>query len=427
MQFTLVPNACLRMMPYLFLWLLPAALPSQAAEVNEAQPASYLTLQGALDLALRANPEIAVAVRERESVEGAKVQANALLNPSLAASIQDTKSATRQTLLQINQELEIGHKRQARIEAADFIYSKAAAELEHKKTDIHASVVAAFYEVLVAQERLSLAKSSADIAQLARDAANKRVLAGKSSPVEETKSKLAESAAKIELGQATTQLTVSRKRLSSFWGNTSPVFENVKGQVANIPDLAPLNELTAMLENAPAVKVAKAEMDARGSIIKVERSKGAPNITVSVGIINNQELGRNQALIGLSVPLPIFDRNQGNLQQAVSRKYKAQDELAALKNQLDLALTHEYERLSSARQSAALLQAEILPGAQSAFDAANKGFNLGKFNFLDVLDAQRTLVLAKSQYINTLLDAHQAVAAIERILGDVIVHHDGKH
>ena len=84
------------------------------------------------------------------------------------------------------------------------------------------------------------------------------------------------------------------------------------------------------------------------------------------------------------------------------------------------------ERLISARQSVETLKSDILPGAQSAFDAATKGFEFGKFGFLDVLDAQRTLVQAKSQYIDALLEAHQAMSDIERILGKSINHSELK-
>ncbi|HLD09424.1 MAG TPA: TolC family protein, partial [Methylophilaceae bacterium] len=349
-----------------------------AAESKLTEPAIRLTLQDALNLALSANPEIAVALREREAIEGVKTQAGARPNPSVSASIQDTRSDTRETTLQISQELELGNKRDARIEAADSFYSKATAELENKKAEIHANVIAAFYEVLVAQERLSLAKSSLEVAQLALDAASKRVKAGKSSPVEETKSRISESTTKIELGQATSQLINSRKRLTALWGNLLPVFESADGQVSTIPETAALSELSAMLENAPAIRLAKLEIDARGAVTKLERSKSTPNITISAGVVNNQELGINQALLGLSLPIPIFDRNQGNLQEAVSRTYKAQDELIALKNQLEANLAGQYERLNAARQAAESLRAEILPGAQSAFDAANKGFTAGK-------------------------------------------------
>ncbi|HSH53451.1 MAG TPA: TolC family protein [Methylotenera sp.] len=396
---------------------------STSAIAETREPSGQLTLSDALSLAVNANPEIAVALREREAIEGMKTQAAVRPNPSISTSIQDTRSANRQTSLQLNQEIELGNKREARVEAADSFYSKANAELDNKKAEIHANVIAAFYEVLVAQERLSLAKSSLEVANLARDAAGKRVKAGKSSPVEETKSKIAESTAKIELTQAATQLEGSRKRLAALWGSVLPVFESAKGDVAYIPETIAFTELASMLENAPAIKLAKIEIDTRGALTKVERSKGTPNVTISAGVVNNQELGGiNQALLGLSVPIPLFDRNQGNLQEAVSRQYKAQDELVALKNQLAVNLSGQYEQLNAARQAAESFRVEILPGAQSAFDAANKGFSAGKFNFLDVLDAQRTLVQAKSQYIQALLEAHQAVAEIERILGDVIVH-----
>jgi len=391
------------------------------------EPTGSVTLTDVLNLALSANPELAVALREREAIDGIRVQAATRLNPSISTSVQDTRRENRQIYLQLNQEIELGNKREARIDAADAIYKKANAELDSKKAEIHANVVNAFYELLAAQERLKLSQSSLEVANQALDASAKRVKAGKSSPVEETKSKIAQSSAKIELGQAGSQLNSARKRLSALWDSSNPVYENAKGDVENIPAIASLNDLSISLENAPAITIAKLEINARDGITKVERSKATPNITLSAGVVNNQELGGiNQALLGLSVPIPVFDRNQGNLQEAVSRQYKAQDELVALKAQLEANLAFQYERLNAARQTSESIRSEILPGSQSAFDAATKGFQAGKFNFLDVLDAQRTLFQAKSQYIQSLIDAHQAIAEIERILGDVVIHHQAQ-
>jgi cobalt-zinc-cadmium efflux system outer membrane protein len=399
------------------------AIPSQASDHLDAEAITALTLETALNLAMRHNPDIAVAERELEAIEGTKTQAGIRPNPSISASIQDTRSDARQTYLQLNQEIELGNKREARIEAADAVYKKSTAELDSKKAEIHANVVNAFYKVLAAQERLKLSQSSFEIASQALDAAAKRVKAGKSSPVEETKSKIAQSSAKIELNQATSQLSSARKRLTALWGSASPAFERAQGNVEDIPTVASLNDLTISLESAPSISIAKLEINARDGITKVEQSKATPNITLSAGVVNNQELGgRNQALLGLSVPIPIFDRNQGHLQEAISRQYKAQDALIALKTQMEANLAFQYERLNAARQTSKSIHNEILPGAQSAFDAATKGFQVGKFNYLDVLDAQRTLFQAKSQYIEALLDAHQAVAEIERILGDVVTH-----
>ena len=382
-----------------------------------------LTLQRAISLAIAANPQIAISVREREAIEGVKTQAAASPNPSISTSIQDTRSENRQTFLQINQEIELGNKRQIRMDAAEALYSKADLELELKRAEIHANTVAAFYEVLVVQEKLALTKSSVDIAAAALNASEKRVQAGKSSPVEETKSKIANSFARIEYNQANAQLMSARKKLAALWGNFSPAFLHADGDVAFVPELAPLTDLTARLEEAPAIKLAKSEIASRSAITKIEQSKATPNITLSAGMVNNQELGGiNQALLGLSVPIPLFDRNQGNLQEAVAREFKAQDELRLLQNQLQTQLAMHYEQLIATKSTAKSYAIEILPGAQSAFDSATKGFQAGKFNFLDVLDAQRTLFQAKTLYIQALLSAHLAVAEIERILGDVVDH-----
>lgn len=412
---------------YLFLSFILLSASVRAAndadfQSTENQILKELSLSDSLNLALKANPDIAVAIREREAIVGTKVQAATRPNPFVSTSIQDTRSATRQIYLQLNQEIELGNKRTARIEAADAFYNKADAELSTKQAEIHANVVAAFYEVLVAQERVALAKSSVGIAESALDVASKRVRAGKSSPVEQTKSFIAVATVKIELIQATTQLLNSRKRLSALWGDNAPSFERVTGEVTSIPEVSSLSNLQVLIESSPYVKLAKMEIDTREAMTKIERSKIVPNITVSAGVVNNQEIGLNQALLGLSIPIPVFDRNQGNVQEAVSRKFKAEDELVAIKNRIQINLATQYERLSVARQATLALQTDILPNAQSAFDAANRGFSLGKFNFLDVLDAQRTLYQAKSQYINALLEGHQSIAEIERTLGEVVDH-----
>lgn len=130
------------------------------------------------------------------------------------------------------------------------------------------------------------------------------------------------------------------------------------------------------------------------------------------------ELQRNQLMLGVSVPLPLFDRNQGNLLEALKREDKARDELQALNVRLDTEVLQARERLASVRGEIDVLQREVLPGAKSAYDAATVGFENGKFNFLEVLDAQRTYFAAQSQYLKALAEAHRAAADIDRVLGE---------
>ncbi len=383
-----------------------------------AEPAAPLTLKAALELALGANPDLSATGRELEAVEATITQAQVRPNPQISTLIEDTQRSTRTTTLQLNQPIELGGKRAARIEAAERGRNAASAELDAKRAEIRAAVMTAFFDVLAAQERLRLAQSSVMLAQRATLAASRRVTAGKVSPVEETKARVAEAGVRVEFTQATSELATARKRLAATWGNPSPRFERAEGQVETLPTLPTLADLTTRLAHAPSLLRAGLEVERRQAMAQVERSRRIPDVTVSLGAKRSEELGRNQAILGLSIPIPVFDRNQGNLLEALRRTDKARDELTATEIRLGGELAQAHERLNAARQEVDSLQKDILPGAQSAYDAATKGFDLGKFSFLEVLDAQRTLFQAKSQYLRALSEGHRAAAQIERVLGD---------
>ena len=123
--------------------------------------------------------------------------------------------------------------------------------------------------------------------------------------------------------------------------------------------------------------------------------------------------------MGVSIPFPIFDRNQGNVLEAQRRADKARDELNVTEVRLSAEVTQNEERLKALLIEAQALQSEIMPGARSAYEAASKGFELGKFSFLEVLDAQRTFFQARSQYLRSLSDAHRTAADLERVLGSI--------
>ncbi|EEF26533.1 Cobalt-zinc-cadmium resistance protein czcC precursor, putative [Ricinus communis] len=385
-----------------------------------AEPEVNITLTEALRLALSANPDLSIVLRERDAMDGVRVQAATRPNPSISTLMEDTRNSNRQTAVLLDQPIELGNKRDNRIKSADIRIEAANSDIAIKKAEIYAKVHAAFYDVLAAQERLSLAQASLEVARKAKDAASKRVQAGKVSPVEETKSRVAESGIRIEANQAISTLNVARNRLTALWGNAYPTTLRAVGEIENIPTIPSWQDLSRMLDDAPYIQRAKLEIDVRQAQVGIEHSKQTPDLMLVFGAKRNEELGLTQAVLGFSIPIPVFDRNQGNLQSAVSRVDKARDELTAFTVQMETQLNSAYERLNMARQSVETLKQEILPGAQSAFDAAAKGFEFGKFNFLDVLDAQRTLFQSRSQYINALQDAHQAVAEIQRILGDAM-------
>ncbi|MRW84510.1 TolC family protein [Pseudoduganella sp. FT26W] len=395
------------------LWL--AAWPAYAQAVEE--PSAPLTLLAALALADDGNADLAAARHALLAEDGAVQQAGLLPNPSLSLERVDTRRDTRETTLQLSQPLELGGKRAARVQAAQRGREGTAAWLLQRRAEVRAETAAAWFVVLAAQEQLRLAQQAAELAQRAAAATGRRVVAGKVSPVEQTRAQVAASTVGLELIRARSALATARVRLAGLWGNPSPRFEQVAGEIAALPELPSLAAQRGLLAQAPAMQVARAELARRQALTQVELSRRVPDVALTVGSKRSEELGRTQAVIGVSLPLPLFDRNQGAVLAAVRGVDQARDGVAATAARLEAELVAVREEYGAARAQALALREEILPGAQSAYEAANTGFDYGKFGFLDVLDAQRTLLQAQSHYLTTLADAHRAQAAITRLLG----------
>ena len=165
------------------------------------------------------------------------------------------------------------------------------------------------------------------------------------------------------------------------------------------------------------MRQARLEVRRFAALAELERAKRLPDITLTAGGMRDQQLGRNQAVIGVSIPLPIIDTNRGNIVEALRRQDKAEDDALALELRLRADAGAARQRHDTALAEVDVLQKEILPGAQTAFDAATTGFEFGKFAYLDVLDAQRTLLLARSQHLRALAEIHRAATDLDRLLG----------
>lgn len=375
-----------------------------------------VTLAGAVQLALDNNPEISAARREIEAAEGARIQAGVFKNPTVNVQMEDQRRETRTTIFTVSQPFELGGKRSARIAAAERGIEVARVQLEAKESDIRANVTAAFFATLISQERVRLAQASLDLASTGSQAAGKRVTAGKVSPVEETKAKVAEANVRLELVQARGELQTNLELLRALTTRTTGI-DAVDGNALAVPQPPKFSTFEELITNSPTIRQARLEVRRFEALSDLERAKRVPDITLTAGAQRNQELARNQLVVGVSVPLPIFDTNRGNIVEALRRQDKAEDEARATELRLRSDVLAARQRYLVATTEVTALLKEILPGAQSAFDAATKGFELGKFSYLDALDAQRTLLQARSQYLRSLADAHRSVTDIDRLLG----------
>lgn len=411
----------------LFAQLIPfstqaAGQQSAAFTIGEVAPAANinsapLTLEQAIAMTLSTSPELRLAAQNVAIAEGARVQAGVRPNPELALLREGTSSRSNRTdTYQLSQPIELGGKRGARIKLAEQDQALARGDVNVAAAELRANVTAAYLEALTAQEHVALAKESLSLAGKATNAAGRRVEAGKISPLEQTRSSVAEASARLELSQAVADAALARRRLAAFWGSTQPEDRILVTPDINLAMIPALSELQSRLDASPQMQRARIQIareEAGVGLAKVDR---VPDLTLTLGRKKDFQTNDSQTVVGLAIPLPFFNRNQGNLLSALRRVDKAKTEAEIEYLNASQALADAHQRASVAQEQIESMRNEILPAAQSAFNAAVTGFELGKFGFIDVLDAQRTLFQSRAQYLSALSARYRALADLERYI-----------
>jgi cobalt-zinc-cadmium efflux system outer membrane protein len=396
--------------------LVGATLLWGAASIAQAQT---LTLDAALQTAFANNPDLAAAQWDIEIAEGGRQQAGLIPNPVASWDAEDTRRDTRTTTLKLSQTLELGGKRGARIDVATRAQDAAALALEQRRNTLRAEVIDGYYGALRAQERLDLAQRSLALAERGLVVANGRVTAGKSSPVEATRAQVQLSEIRLELNRAHMGLTDAYRRLAASTGSAATDFQAVATPSHSTPPLPSATHLLARLKQTAELRLAELQIVQNDASVGLEKAQRVPDLDVSIGSQYDASVRERVNLVGVSMPLPLFNRNQGNVLAATRRADQARD----LRNAAELRLRTETRQAldlwQTANSEVRAFNQQILPAAQSAVDSATRGFEMGKFSFLDVLDAQRTLIAARTQYLAATAQATDAWLRIERIYGDL--------
>ena len=376
-----------------------------------------MTFATAWNKALEANPGLKAAVFGVDAADGAILQSQARPNPELAFSQEDTRSDSRSSTLQINQLIELGGKREARIQVAESEKAVANALVLETRAALKSQVQIGFNELLLAQQREEFAKQTYELASRAHTAAKKRVEAGKVPPMEESRALVAQGNAQLELNQAKSAILVAQQQLAAFWGGSIGEIGVAVGDFGDIAEPPSFDHIDARLEDSPTISVARNTLTQTRASSELERTKRIQDPTLSLGVKRAKEVGRNQIVFGVSIPLPLFDRNAGNQLQALRKIDQAEQKLQEQRLQLQTQIFTARQQLISSNHQVSLLRGQVIPTAQSAYDVSVRGFELGKFNFLDVLDAQRTLFEGQRQLLEQLMASHRARAEIDRLLG----------
>ncbi len=431
--------------PVALLVLLAAAIPAAAQPVvprplgsglavNRADgeppgtenPRGPLTLRDALLLALRQNPELAGYAWAIRAQESALLQAGRAPNPAAEFVLEDLGSgrvvdegrvAQPHATLQLSQLIELGGKRTARRSVAGLDRDLAEWDFEAARIDVFTGVTIAFLDVLTSQQTVALAERTRALVEQVAQTVGSRVEAGVVSPIEQTKAAVALGMARIDEQRARRALAADRTALAALWGQESAVFDQVEGELPSPGALPPFEWLAQHLALNPEVARWTTEIARRDALRALESARGVPDVTVSAGYRRFTAAGANALVVGASIPLPFRDRNQAGALAAAQRASQARESERASRLRVVTALAVAYRDLAAAHDEAVVLAADVLPGARSAFAAVEEGYRLGRFGYLEVLDAQRTLVAAEVQHLRAQASVQKAVAHVERLTG----------
>ena len=391
---------------------------------SPAEPTGTLTLPQALALALTRNPELAAFSQETRAREAAALQVGLLPNPALNISAENFANSHLEgfdgpaVTLQFSQLIELGGKRMQRVRLAGLDRDLASWDYEAKRLDVLTDTRKALVQVLAAQEHLRLAQELLALAERVQRSAAERVHAGKVSPLEETKAGVVTATARLQLIAAQSELQAARVALAALWGTAAPRFERVEGKIEEIVTAIPSPEdMEGLIAQNPDVARWVTEIEQRQAALALARSHRMPDLTVSAGVREYADTGDTALVAGIAVPLPLFDRNQGTIQGSHYRLAKAEDERQAAEARVRSAFARSYLSLTTAQAEVLALRTEVLPAAQRAFEAATEGYHQGKFSYLEVLDAQRTLFDTRGRYLTSLTTYQTAAADLERLIG----------
>lgn len=404
----------------------PAQPDTEPPDRGEKMPelTGQLTLRDAMAAALLRNPELARYGYDVRAAEARIVQAGLWPNPELQLEVENFAGSGAlegvdgaEVTLALSQTFPLGGDIERRQELARQQGRLVGWDYEAARIALLAEVTGRYVDVLAAQRQVALAQESLDLTKQVADSIGRRVEAGDAPAVERTRAAVPVATAKIALRRAQRSLESARVQLSLTWGSSSPIYVAVRGDLDQMSDLPTLTAISSLIGQNPEVARWLTEIASRQAELELARAEAVPDLTAGLGFRWFNESDDAALVAGASIPLPVFDRRQGDILAARFGIASAKNQQRSVQLRLEATLATSYARMANAYEEAVALREDAIPPATEAYKDIRQAFDQGNISFLDVLDAERTLVDLRQQYLDALAEYHGAVAELEGLIG----------
>lgn len=398
---------------------LAAAAPLQAAD--QGAPA-FTTLNAVIERALVQSPSLAAARSRTDAAAAGRTQASALPNPEVALEADNIYGGgpfegmdSAEVTLGISQTLELPGKRGGRVAVADAQHGRQQYIRDARQLDLVHDLTIAYADMAAAQEEVGILTQELALATEIRDTVTAKVEAGKEPSIQKNKAEIERATREIALERAQRNLTAHHQRLIALMGGASEAISVSMDGLAKLVAPLELEVYRVRLAQTPESRMAEVDIIEARSTLSLEQAGALPDPTFNFGIKELRGEDERAFVAGISVPFPVFNMNRTGIERAGHEMNAAilDEQGAHLSREAQLVQT--YQDFSNAYGAATSLQYMVLPGAEEAFSFARQGYDAGKFDYLEMLDAQRTLFDARKQLNAALRDYYHQRAMLDRL------------
>lgn len=387
-------------------------------------PTGELTLSDASALAIMHSPRLRAYASDVRVAEARAIQARLWSNPEVSVEFENIAGSGRlsgvdaaETTLSLAQTFPLGGDIQRRRDLADVRTQLANWEYEAERLSVLLELTRQFVDALAADRRIALAEQELELARATQDLTVKRVEAGDASPVERSRVVVPVITAEVALKRARRQRQAAYRQLATAWGGRQVTFDRAAGDLEQLADPPSPDMLVGLINQNPNVARWATEISERIAERRLAEAEATPDLTGGIGLKHHNEDDEVGLVIGVSLPLPVFDRRQGDILAARLGVASARQRQRDAELRIERMLSAAYADLAGSYDEAVAMRDSAIPAATRAYEATRQAFNEGELPFLDVLDAQRTLFELQQSYVEALASYHTAAAEIESLIG----------
>lgn len=346
-------------------------------------------------------------------------------NPEISASIGSRSSSGSsgvQYEISVAQQLGIGGERSLRRRAAEAEHTSKEFERAVVAWKLHVAVHRLHNELLLLDERRKQAQRFVLFSESLRKIASKQLAAGETSPLTLLVAEAELAQARSALLEVEQQESIARITLTGLvgWPQETPV--RVRGKLperVRAPNTRTL--LALMAKHHPSLRARKQAVAAAHAKLKAERRAGLPRPTVGGTYAKEPALAGQPDtdiwMFNLSLPLPLWQRNQGEIASKAAKLELAESEVVQTENALESSLIVAQTALDSAARRVELYEQGVIPQLQKHLDLLQKAYELGEVDLLQVSQTKERLLDGTKQYLDARVAYFGAVAELEGLIG----------